>query len=109
MPPPTEFKELRKKKWNSWQKVTLMRTILYGVEYVMEMGLLVQNKRKATTFIVKVRQDVLDLTICRTEVQKLIYGWRVSDAPSLSNQDTYLIQALALFKYCRKNKETLET
>ncbi len=41
------------------------------------------NKIKAPTFDIRVRQDVLDLTICGLGLQRLVCGWCVSDEPPL--------------------------
>ncbi len=37
------------------------------------------------TFVTRVRQEVLDLTICSQGLQKLVWGWCVSDEPALSD------------------------
>ncbi len=42
-------------------------------------------KRKAPTFVIRVRQEGLDLTICNPGLQRLVWSWCVSDEPSLSD------------------------
>ncbi len=54
-------------------------------EYLRAQKLLVLNKGKAPTFFTRVREEVLDLTICSLGLQRLVWGWHVSDEPSLSD------------------------
>ncbi len=51
----------------------------------MAQELLVLNKGKTPTFVTRVRQEILHLTICSLAFQRLVWGWNVSDEPSLSN------------------------
>ncbi len=102
MPLPTEFKELLV-EYNFKKKVELpvgsdtnSNLMVWGsldinpnreslCKYLMVQGLPVQNRGKAPTFITRVEQKALDLTICSIEAQKLIHGWRMSNEPSLSD------------------------
>ncbi len=54
-------------------------------EFLKAQELLVLNKGKALMFVMRVRQEVLHLTICNLRLQRLVRGWHVSDEPSLSN------------------------
>ncbi len=50
----------------------------------MAQELLVFNKGKASTFVMRVRQVVSDLTICSFGLQRLVWAWHMSDEPALS-------------------------
>ncbi len=98
-PPPKEFKELV--EYCAERKLELLtgcdanaHHTVWGssdvnsrgedlCEYLMAQELLVLNKGKAPTFVTRVRQEVLDLTICSLGFQRLVWGWHVSDQPSL--------------------------
>ncbi len=68
--------------WGSWD---VQQRGESPSEYIMAQRLLVQNKGKSPTFIMRVRLEVLDLTICIIGALKLIHGWRVPNEPSLSH------------------------
>ncbi len=77
--------------------------------YLMALDPLAQNKGKAPTFVTKARQEFLDLTKCRIDVQKLIHGWTMSDETSLSDH-RYILNRIStsqiLQKECRKPRDT---
>ncbi len=59
-------------------------------EHLMAQELLVLNNGKAPTFVTRVREEVLDLTVCSLGLYRLVWGWCVSDEPSLSDHRNIL-------------------
>jgi hypothetical protein len=55
------------------------------MEYVVSSNLNILNQGNEPTFLVRNRQEVIDLTLGNNRIGNLVSNWHVSDDPSLSD------------------------
>ncbi|KAG5685143.1 hypothetical protein PVAND_014336 [Polypedilum vanderplanki] len=58
------------------------------MEFICELGLVILNRGNRPTFVNRLREEVIDLTLCSPGIEDLISGWHVSDEDSLSDHQT---------------------
>lgn len=58
------------------------------MEFICESGLVVLNRGNRPTFSNRVREEVIDITLCTPSLEGLVGWWRVSDEDSMSDHAT---------------------
>lgn len=60
------------------------------MEFICESGLIVLNQGNNPTFSNRIRQEVIDITLCSPSLQGSISSWHVSDEDSMSDHATIM-------------------
>lgn len=58
------------------------------MEFICEQGLVILNRGNRPTFVNRLREEVIDITVCSQSIQTFISGWHVCDEDSLSDHMT---------------------
>lgn len=66
------------------------------LDFIVSSQLLICNTGNESTFLNKVRKEVIGITLCSFSASRLIYGWHLSDEPTLSDHRHILFRIYRL-------------